>query len=467
MKTLPKVAVALAGALAGAQENVPVVVSTAESGQSVALTVYNVGRALVRDTRPVVLPEGVLRLEYRDIAAKVMPQTVAFAADGTQVLEQNYEYDLLSPKTLLAKFLGKEVTLVREEPRMDGPGTVRQELRGRLLSIENGTVWRIGDRIVSNPAYRELIFDTVPPNLRDKPTLVWLLRSTKAGQRQVKATYLTEGVSWHADYVLSLDTTGELGSLTGWVTLTNESGTSYPNATLQLVAGELHVARKPEFAETVVMRAKTAEAPMAEEALGEYHLYTLDRPTTILDRQTKQVTLLQTPAVRVSKRFVVTGFPSYYWTRQDVHKEPVKVKLDLANTQANGLGVPLPAGTVRVYQKDSRGSEQFMGEDGIEHTPKDETVHLEIGSAFDVVAERVQTDFRSFDRVSEAAFEVRLRNHKDEPVVVEVEESIGGDWEMLSHSHPYVKRSAFVAVFSVPVPAGGQATLSYRVRVRR
>ncbi|BCW93256.1 MAG: DUF4139 domain-containing protein [Thermoanaerobaculum sp.] len=445
----------------------PTVISTADGGQTLSLTVYNVGRALVRDSRPVVLPSGVVKLEYRDIAAKVMPQTVAFMADDTMVLEQNYEYDLLSPKTLLAKFLGREVTLVREEPRLDGPGTVRQEILATLLSMENGTVWRVGDRIVANPAYRELVFDSVPPYLREKPTLVWLLQSQKAGPRTVQATYLTEGITWRADYVLSLDQQGEKGALTGWVTLSNNSGASYPEARLQLVAGEVHVVREERPREAVMAEKMMAKAPgMAEEALGEYHLYTLERPTTILDRQDKQVSLLQASGVKAVKHFVVAGFPYYFWSRQDLHREPVRVKLEMANTAANGLGLPLPAGTVRVYQRDSRGAEQFMGEDRIEHTPKDETVKLEIGTAFDVVAERVQTDFRSFDKVTESAFEVRLRNHKDEPITVEVEENIGGDWEILTHSHPYQKRSAFVVAFSVPVPAHGQSTLAYRVRVR-
>lgn len=445
----------------------PTVISTADGGQVLSLTVYNVGRALVRDSRSVVLPGGVVKLEYRDIAARVMPQTVAFIADDTVVLEQNYEYDLLSPKTLLAKFLGKEVTLVREEPRLDGPGTVRQEVRATLLSVENGTVWRVGDRIVANPAYRELVFDSVPPYLREKPTLVWLLQSQKAGQRTVQATYLTEGISWRADYVLSLDQRGEKGVLTGWVTLSNNSGASYPEARLQLVAGEVHVVREERTRERVFAEQMAAKAPaMAEEAIGEYHLYTLERRTTILDRQDKQVSLLHAAEVKAVKHFVVTGFPHYFWSRQDLHREPVRVKLEVANTAANGLGLPLPAGTVRVYQRDSRNAEQFMGEDRIEHTPKDETLKLEIGTAFDVVAERVQTEFRSFDKVTESAFEVRLRNHKDEPITVEVEEHIGGDWEILSHSHPYQKRSAFVVVFSVPVPASGQSTLAYRVRVR-
>jgi len=448
----------------------PTVVSRAEQGQQLAVTVYNVGRALVRDARTVELPAGVVKLEFRDIAALVMPQTVALTAPDLAVLEQNYEYDLLSPRTLLAKFLGREVILVREEPRLDGPGTVRQELRATLLSLNEGTVWRVGERIVSNPAYRELIFDRLPPTLRDRPTLVWLLDVARPGARGVQATYLTQGLTWRADYVLSLDQRGTKGSLTGWVTLTNTSGASYPEARLQLVAGEVHLAPEAEpheegFAEEVVVPRAAA---MKEEALGEYHLYTLPRATTILDRQDKQVALLAAQGVAVTQRLVVAGYPGWYWARQqDVQRQSVELRLEIANREANNLGLPLPAGVVRVYQQDSRGSEQFMGEDTIPHTPKDEVVTLTVGNAFDVVAERVQTDFRSFDHTTESAFEVRLRNHKKEPVSVEVEENLGGDWEMLAHSHPFTKRSAFVVVFTVPVPGEGQATLSYRVRVRR
>jgi len=447
----------------------PTVVSRAEDGQELALTVYNVGRALVRDARRVLLPAGVVKLEFRDIAAQVMPQTVALVSPDVVVLEQNYEYDLLSPRTLLAKFLGREVILVREEPRLDGPGTVRQEVRATLLALNEGTVWRVGDRIVSNPTYRELVFDQVPPNLRDRPTLVWLIDVARAGARGVQATYLTQGLTWRADYVLSLDQRGSRGNLTGWVTLSNTSGASYPEARLQLVAGEVHLApeRRPPEPALRTMELKKA-AGMEEEPLGEYHLYTLPRPTTILDRQDKQVTLLAAQGVEVTQRLVVAGKPHWYWGRQqDVQRESVELRLQLANREANNLGVPLPAGVVRVYQQDARGSEQFMGEDSIPHTPKDELVTLTLGNAFDLVAERVQTDFRSFDRVTESAFEVRLRNRKKGPVTIEVEEHIDGDWEMLAHSHPYTKRSAFVVVFTVPVPGEGQTTVSYRVRVRR
>jgi hypothetical protein len=230
---------AVGAAVAG---EAPVVVSQAGQGRTLSLTVYNVGRALVRDARPVSLPGGTLALEFRDIAAHVMPETVAIGGEGVTVLEQNYEYDLLSPQTLLAKYLGQDVTMVIEEPGGAPGAVVRKEVTGRLLSIEDGTVWRIGDGIVSNPPYRELKFSQVPENLRERPTLVWLLSSERAGERRLEATYLTGGVTWKADYVLTLGTGGDEGNVLGWVTLDNTSGASYPDATLQLVAGDVHLA---------------------------------------------------------------------------------------------------------------------------------------------------------------------------------------------------------------------------------
>jgi hypothetical protein len=453
-------------AAAGATAAPPVVVSGAGQGRTLSLTVYNVGRALVRDARPITLPSGDVALEFRDIAARILPETVAIAGDAVKVLEQNYEYDLLSPQTLLAKYLGKDVTMVTEEPGEAPGSTVRKRVTGTLLSIENGTVWRIGDAIVSNPPYTELIFPQVPENLRDRPTLVWLLASGRAGERRLEATYLTEGVSWKADYVLTLTTAGDEGDLLGWVTLDNNSGASYPEATLQLVAGQVHLAPTPQPPVEGMMMARSAKAEMREEGLAEYHLYTLERPTTIKDRQKKQVSLLQVDHVKVTRRYVVESPQWWYVQRIGAQKQDVRVDVEFANRAENNLGIPLPGGVVRLYQRDRRGTAQFIGEDRIDHTPKDELVKVTMGNAFDVVAERRQTDFTKLaDNLYEDAFEVTLRNHKDTPITVEVRERIGGDWQILSSSYPYVKLSAFGVSFAVPVPANGQATLAYRVRV--
>ena len=456
----------VSGSLAAASP--PVLVSEAGAGRTLSLTVYNVGRALVRDARPVSLPAGTCALEFRDIAERVMPETVAIAGDSVAVLEQNYEYDLLSPQTLLAKYLGRDVTLVTEEPGGAPGAVVRKEMVGRLLSIENGTVWRIGDRIVSNPPYRELVFGQLPENLRERPTLVWLLASERAGERRLEATYLTGGISWKADYVLTLDASGEQGGLLGWVTLDNTSGASYPDATLQLVAGDVHLAPEPRPGpQPLMMAAKAMNGGMKEEAFAEYHLYTLERPTTVKDRQKKQVALLEADGVKVTRRYVVESPQWWYLQRIGMQKQDVRVDVEIANRAENHLGMALPAGVVRLYQKDRSGRAQFVGEDRIEHTPKDETVKVTMGNAFDIVAERRQTDYRKLaDNLYEDAFEVTLRNHKDAAVTVQVRDQLGGDWEMLANSHPFVKLSASGVAFAVPVPANGQAVLTYRVRVR-
>jgi hypothetical protein len=446
----------------------PVVVSQAGQGRTLSLTVYNVGRALVRDARPVSLPGGTLALEFRDIAAQVMPETVAIAGEGVAVLEQNYEYDLLSPQTLLAKYLGKDVTMVVEEPGAAPGAVVRKTVTGRLLSMENGTVWRIGDSIVSNPPYRELAFSQVPENLRDRPTLVWLLSSDRPGDRRLEATYLTGGISWKADYVLTLGTAGDEGNLLGWVTLDNTSGASYPDATLQLVAGDVHLAPEPRARPEVMMMAAKAGAPeMREEAFAEYHLYTLERPTTIKDRQKKQVALLEAEHVKALRRYVVESPQWWYMQRIGKQKQDVRVEVEFANRADNHLGIALPGGVVRLYQRDKRGTAQFVGEDRIQHTPRDEVVKVTMGNAFDIVAERRQTDYRKLaDNLFEDSFEVTLRNHKDAAITVEVREPLGGDWEMISNSHPYEKTTAFAVTFAVPVPANGETRLTYRVRVR-
>ncbi len=468
MRTQVGVTLALASAAVAWAGGPAPVVSQAGAGRTVSLTVYNAGRALVRDARAVTLPAGTVALEFRDIAEHVMPETVAIAGDGVSVLEQNYEYDLLSPQTLLAKYLGRDVTLVTEEPGSAPGAIVRKEVVGRLLSIENGSVWRIGDRIVSNPPYRELVFGALPENLRERPTLVWLLDSARSGERRLETTYLTGGVGWKADYVLTLSSAGDSGALLGWVTIENGSGASYPDATLQLVAGDLHLAPEPRTGPQPMMAApKAAAAGMKEEAFAEYHLYTLERPTTLKDRQTKQVALLEADGVRVARRYVVESPQWWFAQRVGNQKQDVRVDVEIANRADNRLGAALPAGVVRLYQRDRRGTAQFVGEDRIAHTPKDELVKVTMGNAFDVVAERRQTDYRRLgDNVYEDALEVTLRNHKDAAVTVEVREQLGGDWEMLANSHPFEKLSAFGVSFAVPVPAGGESKLTYRVRVR-
>ena len=448
--------------------------TTLEDQVDVALTVYNANVALVRDVRAVRLPPGPFDLKFVDIASTVNPATVHFASltqpGRVDVLEQNYEYDLLEPEKLLRKYVGRDVTVVR---RRQEAGTTRDEIvTARLVSYNSGPIWKVGDEFVTGLRAEELHFPGLPENLYSRPTLVWSLDNRGGTQHTIEASYLAGGLSWNADYVLTVTRDDRQADLGGWVTLKNASGTSFRRATLHLVAGELNRVRGQVGIADEAMAEKAlarASAPMAQEAFSEYHLYTLGRRTSINNNETKQLSLLDGSGVPVEKRFVVDGRAMYY--RNRLHpgsplRDDVQVFYQFRNAEEGGLGLPMPAGVVRVYQSDSKGGLHFVGEDRIEHTPKDETLTVKIGHAFDVVSERKQVDFtRIADNVYEMEFEVALRNHKATAIAVEVNEPLGGSWQMLRASHKWTKTDAWAARFDVPVAAEGEATLRYRVRV--
>jgi len=449
--------------------------STEADQKELAVTVYNSNIALVRDVRRVKLPTGTIDLRYMDIAAAVNPATVHIvsltAPKDLTVLEQNYEYDLLSPQKLLQKYVGKELTLIRL--RTENNSTREEPVKATLLAYNEGPVWQVGNQIITGMGADRYVFPDLPENLYSKPTLVWLLDNRHAGEQTVEASYLTNQINWNSDYVLTVTAEQKTADLNGWVTIINNSGTAFKNALLQLVAGELHrvYERRDMALAGRAMKAAEAAAPQfAEEGISEYHLYTLDRRTTLQNNETKQISLLASTGINIEKVFEVNGQQFYYHNAQrpgQPFKDPVQVRIKFRNSQANALGLPLPAGTVRVYQGDSKGRVQFIGEDRIDHTPKDETLDLLIGNAFDVVAERKQTDFQSLGpHTYEMAFEVALRNHKAEPITVIVNEPIGGDWRILESTFKWDKTAAFAARFTVPVAANGESILKYRVRVR-
>jgi hypothetical protein len=449
------------------------VTSTQQDQKELAVTVYNSNVALVRDVRRLRLPAGSVDLRYMDIAAQVNPATVHIVSLTTpkdlSVLEQNYEYDLLSPEKLLQKYVGKELTLVRLVT--ENNSTKEIPVKATLLALNEGPVWKVGNEIITGMGADRYVFPDLPENLYSKPTLVWLLDNSKAGEQTVEASYLTNQVNWNADYVLTIRSDQKGADLNGWVTVINNSGTAFRNAQLQLVAGEVHrVSEAPPVVPRVMMKAAQAAAPQfVQEPISEYHLYTLERRTNLQDKETKQISLLGATGVSFDKIFEVDGQSYYYHNAQrpgEPIKEPVQVRIKFKNSQENSLGIPLPAGTVRVYQGDSKGRVQFVGEDRIGHTPKDETLDLHIGNAFDVVTERKQTDFKAYGRAFEFAFEISLRNHKPEPITVVVNEPVGGDWTMLDSNYKYEKTAAFAAQFIVPVAANAESVLKYRVRVQ-
>ncbi|MFY9753634.1 MAG: DUF4139 domain-containing protein [Candidatus Acidiferrales bacterium] len=450
--------------------------TTTEKDQvDLAVTVYNSNLALVRDVREVKLPSGVFPLRFEDVAATINPATVHLRslADPAKlnVIEQDYEYDLLDPQKLLQKYVGREVTLVRAE--RDAGSTRYVETKALLLANNNGPVWKIGDQIVTGMSADSYKFPDLPGNLYSRPTLIWTLDNRGAGTQRVEASYLANNISWSADYVLTVGRDEKSADLDGWVTLVNNTGTSFENAKLQLVAGEVHQAepvngRIELYAKLGV--AAGAAPQFQQEAFSEYHLYTLERRTSIRDKESKQISLLTASNVPVEKYLLAEGQPYYYRNPQGIGNaipETVKVYYRFKNDQASQLGMPLPAGTVRVYQADSKGGVLFAGEDRINHTPKDETLRIYTGNAFDVVCERKETDYKRISsNQSEMEYEITLRNHKDTAVTVEVREPVGGDWQVLNSNFKASKLDSSTIGFQIPVEKDGTATLTYRVRVK-
>jgi hypothetical protein len=453
-------------------------ISTLADQKEVAVTIYNENLALVKDKRTLTLPKGENTLAFREVSGRMRPETALLQSNSQQedivVIEQNFDFDLLTPQKLLEKYVGRTIGIVKTHPTT-GEETVEE---AAVLSSNNGVVLRVGDRIETGVSGGRLIFPDVPDNLRDKPTLVMQLVSKTDRPQDLELSYLTGGLGWQADYVAELNSDESKLNLLGWVTLTNTSGTSYNNARLQLVAGDVHqvqpIFEKRTRGEMVdVMYA--AQAPkMAQESLFEYHLYTLDRPTNILENQTKQVALLQAENISSSKEYLLKGQDYYYRSKAGSLGSKIKVAVYLSyeNSKAENLGMPLPKGIVRVYKQDSSGSVQFVGEDRIDHTPENETVRLKLGNAFDITADKKQTDFKklagssSYNYIYESSYRIELKNGKDEDIAVRVVEPMPGDWDILSESLPHKKISSSEAEWLVRVPAKGSSELLYRVKVK-
>ncbi|MGQ0442932.1 MAG: DUF4139 domain-containing protein [Methylophilaceae bacterium] len=451
--------------------------STLSDQQNVAVTIYNGDLALVKDTRKVKLNTGLNALAMRDVSAQIRPETALLRSISTPgsltLLEQNFDFDLLTPEKLLEKYVGKTVGLIKINPAT-GAETTEQ---ATVLSANNGVVLKVGNRIETG-IHGRVVYDNVPANLRDRPTLITQINNKGAADQTVELSYLTGGLGWKADYVAELNDKEDKLDLSGWVTLTNTSGASYKNAKLQLVAGDVNRVQQNMRPMVKTMRMETmavdAASSMAEESLLEYHLYTLERPTTIAENQTKQVALLSASAIPARKELVLRGAEYYYQSQYGEIGTKMKVGffIEFDNKESAKLGMPLPKGVLRVYKKDSRGNAQFVGEDNIDHTPKNETVRLKLGDAFDVTADRKQTDFKILPRpakgnhVYESAFEVTLKNAKKEKVTVTVQEPIGGDWKILSESAPHTKINSHLALWKIDIPAEGKTTLSYRAQVK-
>jgi hypothetical protein len=441
---------------------------TRETQKDVMVTIYNGNLGLVKDLREIRLPAGLHEVQFMEVAAQIDPTTVHLRSltdpTGLRILEQNYEYDLISSQKLLEKYVGRKVRLYGHD------GTYHE---ATLLST-NGPVYDINGQIHLGHNGR-VVLPALPDNLVSQPTLKWLLRNQADRPQRVEASYLTGGITWRADYVMVINANDSKTDLTGWVTVDNKSGATFGNAALKLVAGDVNRARDSRREGRMMDIAAKAASPaaatqeFASEGLFEYHLYTLDGRTTIKDNQTKQLTLMSAADVPVKKELIYYGAQEYYRNAygMPVSNQKVAAYLEIRNTKENRLGLPLPKGKVRVYKADTSGSQQLIGEDWIDHTPKDERVRIKMGEAFDVVGERVQKDWKRIgSNLYEIEWEITLRNHKKEAVTVEVIEPMPGDWEILRSTQPHEKLEALTARWKIPVPKEGAATLGYRTRVR-
>jgi hypothetical protein len=449
-------------------------ITTSQDQKNIVVTIYNEDLALIKDLRSVVLDQAFNKLAWREVSAQIRPETALLRnlthSSGFRLLEQNFDFDLLTPRKLLEKYSGKEVIVIRTSP---ATGSETSET-ATVLSTNEGTILKFNDRIESSVPGR-IVFPGVPENLRDKPTLLISLTSPSPGKHDLELSYLTSGLSWHADYVAALSEDDSRLDLNGLVTLTNQSGMIYHHANLQLVAGDIHRI----YPEQRLPRKMMAIAPemadaaqMKEESLFEYHLYTLQQPTTLAENQTKQVALMSATHIPVSKEYVLQGADYYYSGKYDAISQKLKtgVLISFLN-KGEGLGIPLPKGIIRVYKKDKQGNNQFIGEDQIDHTPQNELIRLRLGNAFDITADKLQTDFQQIAgtprhaSIFETAYQITLRNAKKEAVTVQVREPIPGDWDILSESLPHTKLSASMVEWKIPLPAESEATLTYRVRV--
>ncbi|UCD34950.1 MAG: DUF4139 domain-containing protein, partial [Nitrospiraceae bacterium] len=424
-----------------------------------------------KDVRELNLPRGRIQLRFMDIASRVQPATVYIRSlkdpESLGILEQNYEYDLLNPQKLLDKYVGKKVRLY-----MKNYYTEREEtVEALVLSANENPIFQIGDEISYGHPGR-IIFPGVPEDLISRPTLVWLLENSLGSPQTVEAAYLTDGISWRADYIVTLSKDDDRADMAGWVTIDNQSGAAYRDAKLKLVAGDVHRVQEGRGRRDDVMyvpAARAAEEQFAEEQFFEYHIYTLQRPSTIRNNQTKQISLLSSEGIPVKKELVFQGARHFFLSRfsDRFPDQNAGVYVEIENRIENNLGMPIPKGIVRVYKHDREGSLQFVGEDSVGHTPKDETIRVRLGEAFDVKGSRVQTGWSKLARDTyEAEFEISLRNHKEEDVEVRVIEPVPGDWTVISSSHEYKKADAFTAEFPVTVPEGGEVKIKYKVRMR-
>lgn len=449
-------------------------VQTGKNDQKqVSLTIYERDMALVRDVRQVPLHNGTVKVRFADVSERIQPETVMLKDQSSgriSVAQIYFDNNLLTPQTLLESYVGKKVTVVKTNPTT---GAETQE-QAEVLSAQGGIILKIGNRIETSVPGR-IVYDHIPNGLQAKPTLTVELDSNTNRSQQLELDYLTNGIGWNANYVAQLNDSESRMNLSGWAAISNNSGTEFRNARVQLIAGSPNMTSARPILMAAARSAKFDAMParneISQESFGDYHLYTLPKRVTLANNQTRQYSLLSASDVKVKKEWVLNGGNYYYRSRMPNVSDnlPVNMMVTFKNTKGDRLGMPLPGGTVRFYQTDNRGNQQFLGESQMSHTPVNGAVSLKMGDSFDVTGSRKQTQYDVLPsqdqsaRTYESSYEIVLKNAKDNSVTVQVREPIPGSWQILQENMPHKKDGA-VAIWQVRVPAGGESMLVYKVR---
>jgi len=470
------VLLALGGVVWGAEDDKP----------GVNLTVYNQNFAVVKDRRMMEFPKGVGVVRFTDVASTIDATSVHFMSltdPKATVLEQNYEFDLVSADKLLRKYIDKKVTIHTKDGKIH---------EGFLMSYDGAQIVLAEDRekgpihmVERGDNIKKILFSELPEGLLTRPTLVWEVASDKGGNQLTRVTYVANNINWRADYSLVVDKAEKLVDLSGWVTINNGTGTTYPNAAIKLLAGDTsgravmmqgqNLSWGPTYYKGLSKLAPTGQVGReVGRAFAEYYLYKLNEPSTINNNQIKQIELINANKVPVKKIYLYDG-AQIYWNyggrveHQQAAQENKKVNvlLEIENRADRQMGFSLPAGKVRVYKKDDDGSLEFIGEDAIDHTARDEKMTLYIGDAFDIVGERKQTNFRiPSTRTIIESFEIKVKNHKEEAVTVNVVEKLYRwvNWEITDTSQQYNKLDSRTIEYPVKVEKDGEVTITYTVK---
>jgi hypothetical protein len=445
--------------------NSPVRIDAA--AESLEVTVYNSNLGVVKEYRTKFLGAGDNEVLYEGVASQIDPTSVKLRSTNGNIAvqEQNFRYDIVSKEKILEKYIDKEITAYQVV------GDQKQMVSGTLLSYSSGQViLKDKDGKILIVSVNDLVLPNLPEGLITKPTLEWMVTTDKPLNHTLELSYMTGGMSWKADYVAVIDKEDKKLDLNSWVTITNNAGTTFNNAKLVLMAGTVNRVQEPLYYEKAMLDSVSSAAGRSqfmEQAFFEYHQYDLERKTTLRSNEAKQISLFTSNGAGVQKEYVFDDITNWYWYGNqwsDISEKKLDVMLNFNNTKANNLGMPLPAGTVRVFKKDASGSLQFIGEDSIDHTPKDESIRLKMGQAFDIVGERRQSDFRMLSSFYEYEWTVTLRNHKDEDIFATVIENTAGDWEINTENFAHTKESQNKISWKIPVKANGETKLIYKIR---